>query len=118
MWCLNLLLPLQPKLRQAHFFRHSSVKSRCQLLSRTRRQKRNSNFVIFSPNDPFGELVSKIIFKSSSEFLFWQKLGKFEIGLNLPDGPIEIMQISTFSKLSFKTRKRFLELMYTMLLQC
>ena len=70
----------------------------------------NSNFFLFAPKDPFGELFSKIIFKSSSEFLFWQKLGKFEIGQNVPDGPIEIMQISTFSKLSFKTRQRFLEL--------
>ena len=50
------------------------------------------------------------MFKSSSEFLFWQKLGKFEIGQNVADGPIEIMQISTFLKLSLKTRQRFLEL--------
>ena len=64
----------------------------------------NSNFFLFAPKDPFGELFSKIIFKSSSEFLFWQKLGKFEIGQNATDGPIEIMQISTFLKLSFKTR--------------
>ena len=64
----------------------------------------NSNFFLFAPKDPFGELFSKIIFKSSSEFLFWQKLGKFEIGQNATDGPIEIMQITTFLKLSFKTR--------------
>ena len=64
----------------------------------------NSNFFLFAPKDPFGELFSKIIFKSSSEFLFWQKLGKFEIGQKATDGPIEIMQISTFLKLSFKTR--------------
>ena len=70
----------------------------------------NSNFFLFAPKDPFGELFSIIIFKSSSEFFFRQKLGKFEIGLNVPDGPIEVMQISTFSKLSFKTRQRFLEL--------
>ena len=73
----------------------------------------NSNYFLSAQNDPFGELFSKIIFKSSSEFLFWQKLGKIEIGLNGPDGPIEIMLISTFSKLSFKTRKRFLELMFS-----
>ena len=74
----------------------------------------NSNFFLFAPNDPFGELFSKIIFKSSSEFLSCQKLGKFKIGLNVSDGPIEIMQISTFSKLSaFKTRQRFLELMFS-----
>ena len=67
----------------------------------------NSNFFLFAQKDPIGELFSKIIFKSSSEFLFWQKLGKFEIGLNVPDGPIEIMQISTFSKLSFKNKETF-----------
>ena len=67
----------------------------------------NSNFFLFAQKDPFGELFSKIIFKSSSEFLFWKKLGKFEIGLNVPDGPIEIMQISTFSKLSFKNKETF-----------
>ena len=73
----------------------------------------NSNFFLFAQKDPIVELFSKIIFKSSSEFLFWQKLGKFKIGLNVPDGPIKIMQISTFSKLSFKTRKRFPELMFS-----
>ena len=41
----------------------------------------NSNFFLFAQKDPIGELLSKIIFKSSSEFLFWQKLEKFEIGL-------------------------------------
>ena len=30
----------------------------------------NSNFFLFAPKDPFGELFPKIIFKSSSEFLF------------------------------------------------
>ena len=70
----------------------------------------NSNFFLFAPKDPFSELYSKIIFKSSSEFLFWQKLGKFEIGQNVVDGPIEIMQISTSLKLSFKTRQCFLDL--------
>ena len=73
----------------------------------------NSNFFLFAQKDPFDELFSKIIYKSSSEFLFWKKFGKFEIGLSVPDGPIKVMQISTFSKLSFKTRKRFLELMFS-----
>ena len=73
----------------------------------------NSNFFLFAPKDHFGELFSKLIFKSSSEFLFWDKLGKFEIGLNGPEGRVEIMQIRAFSKLSHKTRKRFLELMFS-----
>ena len=33
----------------------------------------NSNFFLFAQKNPFGELFSKIAFKSSSEFLFWQK---------------------------------------------
>ena len=48
----------------------------------------NSNFFLFAQKNPFGELFSKIIFKSSSEFLFWQKNGKFEIGLNGPSDPM------------------------------
>ena len=41
-------------------------------------------FFLFAPKDPFGELFSKIIFKSSREFLFWQKIRTFEIGQNIP----------------------------------
>ena len=48
----------------------------------------NSNFFLFAQKNPFGELFSKVIFKSSSEFLFWQKSGKFEIGLNGPSDPM------------------------------
>ena len=48
----------------------------------------NSNFFLFAQKNPFGELFSKIILKSSSECLFWQKNGKFEIGLN---GPSDLM---------------------------
>ena len=73
----------------------------------------NSNFFLFAPKDPCGELFSKIIFKSCREFLFWEKLGNFAIGVNGPDGHVEIMQIRTFSKLSYKTRKRFPELMFS-----
>ena len=48
----------------------------------------NSNFFLFAQNNPFGKLFSKIILKSSSGFLFWQKNGKFEIGLNGPSDPM------------------------------
>ena len=48
----------------------------------------NSNFFLFAQKNPFGELFSKIILKSSSEFLFWQKNEKFEIGLNGPSDPM------------------------------
>ena len=56
---------------------------------------RSKNFFLFAQKDPFGKLFSKIIFKSSSKFLFLQKLGKFKIGLSVSDGLIEIVQIST-----------------------
>ena len=48
----------------------------------------NSNFFLFAQKNPFGKLFSKIILKSSSEFIFWQKNGKFEIGLNGPSDPM------------------------------
>ena len=34
-------------------------------------RSKNSTFFLFSPKDSLDELFSKIIFKSSSEFLFW-----------------------------------------------
>ena len=40
---------------------------------------------LFAPKHPFGELFSKIAFKSSSEFSFWRKIRKFEIGQNVPN---------------------------------
>ena len=42
-------------------------------------RSKNSAFFKFPPKDPFGELFSKMTFKSSSESLFWQKIRKFEI---------------------------------------
>ena len=36
-------------------------------------RSKNSNFFLFAPKDPFGELFSKIIFKSSSDFFFFGK---------------------------------------------
>ena len=56
----------------------------------------NSNFFLFAPKDPFGELFSKIIFKSSSEFFFRQKLGKFKIGLNVPDARLKLCKLVHF----------------------
>ena len=42
-------------------------------------RSKESAFFLFAPKDPFGESFSKIIFKSSNEFLFWKKIRKFEI---------------------------------------
>ena len=36
-------------------------------------RSKNSTFFLFAQKDPFSESFSKIIFKSSSEFLFWKK---------------------------------------------
>ena len=54
-------------------------------------------FFLFAPKDPFGELFLKITFKSSSEFLFWQKIRKFEIGQNVPNFQNVYWAFSTFS---------------------
>ena len=45
----------------------------------SRDRTENSNFLLFRPKDPFGELFSKILFKSSSEFNFLRNLRKLEI---------------------------------------
>ena len=48
---------------------------------------------------------SKTIFKSSSKAPFLRKIGKLKIGLNSVEGPMEIMQIMTFSKRSYEKTK-------------
>ena len=40
---------------------------------------KKSNFFLQDQKDPFSELFSKILFKSSSEFYFLRNRGKFEI---------------------------------------
>ena len=62
-------------------------------------------FLLFAPKDPFGELFSKIIFKSSSECLFWQKIRKFEIGQNVLNLHNFYQAFSAFSQRSYKTTK-------------
>ena len=52
----------------------------CDCIFRESRDRtENSNFLLFRPKDPFGELFSKILFKSSSEFNFLQNQRKLEI---------------------------------------
>ena len=41
-------------------------------------------FFLFALKYSFSEQFSKIIFKSSSKFLFWQIIRKLEIGQNVP----------------------------------
>ena len=62
-------------------------------------------FFLFHPKNPFGKLVSKIIFKDSNEAPFLQTIGKLKIGLNLVEGPMEIMQIGAYSKSSDEKTK-------------
>ena len=45
----------------------------------SRDRTEHSNFLLFRPKDPFGELFSKILFKSSSKFNFLRNLRKLEI---------------------------------------
>ena len=45
----------------------------------SRDKTKKSNFFLQDQKDPFSELFSKILFKSSSEFYFLRNRGKFEI---------------------------------------
>ena len=45
------------------------------------------------------------MFKSYSEASFLRTVGKFKIGLNLVEGPMEILQIWAFLKLSYEKTK-------------
>ena len=53
-------------------------------------------------------IFSKIIFKSSSEFLFWKKKRKFKIGQNVPSLHNFYWAFRAFSQRSHKTTKNFL----------
>ena len=74
-------------------------------LSRSRRQIKKFNFFLFHQKNPFGKLFSKTKFKSSSEASFLRKIAKFKIGLNVVEGPMEIMQIRAFSKRLYENTK-------------
>ena len=54
----------------------------------------------------------KILFKSSSEFLFWQKIRKFEIGQNVPNLHNFYLAFSAFSQRSYKTTKIYLAFIF------
>ena len=74
---------------------------------------KNSHFFSLDQKNPFGKLFSKTIFKSSSEAPFLRKVGKLKIGLNLVEGPMEIMQIRAFSKRSYKKTKANPQFIFT-----
>ena len=71
-------------------------------------RSKKSTFFLFAPKDPFGESFSKIIFKSSSEFLFWKKIRKFEIGKKEPSLHNFYWAFRAFSQRSHKTTKNYL----------
>ena len=77
------------------------------------RRKNSTFFFLIAPKDPFGELFSKIILKSSSEFLFWQKIRKFEIGQNVPNLHNFYWAFSAFSQRSHKTTKNYLGFVFS-----
>lgn len=47
-------------------------------------------------NETLCKLFSKTVFKSFIEVQFSRKMGKFKIGLNLAESPMDILQIRTF----------------------
>ena len=70
-------------------------------------------FLISPQKNPFGKLFSKTILKRSSEAPFLRKTGMFKIGLNLVEGPKQIMQITAFSKRSYEEAKANLWFIFT-----
>ena len=75
-------------------------------------RSKNSIF-LFAPKDYFGEMFSKITFQSSSEFLFWQKIRKFEIGQNVPSLRNFYRAFSAFSQCPHKTIKNYLGFIFS-----
>ena len=75
-------------------------------------RRKNSTTFLFAPKDPFGAIII-IIFKSSSEFLFWQKIRKFEIGQNVPNLHNFYRAFSAFSQRSYKTMKNDLGFIFS-----
>ena len=75
-------------------------------------RRKNSTTFLFAPKDPFGAIII-IIFKSSSEFLFWQKIRKFEIGQNVPNLHNFYRAFSAFSQRSYKTTKNYLGFIFS-----
>ena len=75
----------------------------------SRDRTENSNFILFRPKDPFGELFSKILFKSSSEFNFLRNLRKLEIPpdrARIPNnGTWNFCKIEQFQHASTESRK-------------
>ena len=61
---------------RASLFADPNFKSCCQKLSRTRRQIKKFVLFYFTKKKPFGKLLSKTIFKSSSEASSLRKIGK------------------------------------------
>ena len=72
-------------------------------------RSKNSTFFLCAQKDTFGGSFSKIIFKSSSEFLFWKKIRKFEIGQNVPNLHNFYWTFSAFPQRSYKTTKIILD---------
>ena len=53
---------------------------------------------IFPEQVPFGKLFLKQHLKVPTRPRFCEKIGKFQIGVNVVKGPMEIMEIRAFSK--------------------
>ena len=93
------------------------IKRGCQQFSRIRRQKQKFNFFFICSKRPYRCIktlfFSKIIFKSSSEFLFWKKIRKFEIGKKEPSLHNFYWAFRAFSQRSHKTTKNYLGFIFS-----
>ena len=76
-------------------------------------RSKKSTFFLFTPKDTFGESFSKVIFKSSSEFLIWKKIRKLEIGQNVPNLRHFYWAFSAFSQRTHKTTKNYLGFIFS-----
>ena len=68
--------------------------------------------MIFHMQDIWKNVLPKFI-KLCMKLRFCKKIGKLKIGLNVVEGPMEIMQIGAYSKRSYEKTKANLKFIFT-----
>jgi len=65
-------------------------------------------FFYFTKKILFVNYFQKRYSKAPAKFRFLRKIGKLKIGLNLIEGPMEIMQIGAYSKRSYEKNRKLI----------
>ena len=65
-------------------------------------RSKNANCLLFHQKNPLVNYFQKQYSNVPAKLSFLRKIGKFKIGLNLVEGPMEIMQIRAYSKRSYE----------------